>query len=606
MCGIFGIVSSERNLNKKDFKNLALLSRERGKDSSGFVILKKNKYFVERYNQDIKSCIKNILSRLENFAVGHSRLITNSTPDNQPIVRKGVICIHNGIITNFKKLFLKYKLEKKFSIDTEIIPVLIDYFLKKNNDLDKVINQVVDECKGIMNCAVAIPKLGKVILFSNNGSLYIGKKNKSYYFASEKYFLKNLKCNDIQQIYRKVLDISQSKEIIIEQEEKKEIRKDFVPALQKNNQLEKMLIYENHNLKRCSKCILPFTMPFIYFDEKGVCNYCINYKKKNFVKYTSEKINSFFGAISNSKKQSNCIIPLSGGRDSSVALHLAKKKFNLKPIAYTYDWGLVTDIARRNISRMCSELDVENIIFADDISKKRNFIKKNVSAWLKNPHLGMVNLFTAGDKHFFRHVQTVKKRTGIQIDLWGINPYEVTHFKSGFLGVPPEFDSKDVFAEGLFRQLKYHTKRFKEMIKNPTYFNMSIFDNLHGEFYRSIVKKKNYYSIFDFHKWNENEVEEILKIYDWEKSVDTKSTWRIGDGAAAFYNYIYYTMAGFSEQDTFRSNQIREGDLTRDEALNLVKIESKPRFKNIKWFLEIIDLDFIDTIKTINSNKLEL
>jgi len=606
MCGIFGIISSKIKFDRKDFKNLALLSRERGKDSSGFVILKKNTYIVERYNQDIKSCIKNILPRLENFAIGHSRLITNSTPDNQPIVRKGVICIHNGIITNFKEIFLKYKLEKKFSIDTEIIPVLIDHFLKKNNDLDKAINQVIEECKGIINCAVAIPKLGKVILFSNNGSLYVGKKGKSNYFASEKYFLKNLKCNDIQQIYRKVLDISESKEIIIEQEGKKEIRKDFVPALQKNSELEKTLIYENHNLKRCSKCILPSTMPFIFFDEKGVCNYCNNYKKKNFVKYTSEEINSFFETISTFKNQPNCIIPLSGGRDSCFALHLAKKKFNLKPIAYTYDWGLVTDLARRNISRICSELDVENIIFADDISKKRNFIKKNVSAWLKKPHLGMVNLFTAGDKHFFRHVHTVKKRTGIQLDFWGINPYEVTHFKSGFLGVPPEFDSKDVFVSGLFKQFKYHTRRFKEMIKNPTYFNMSIFDNLYGELYRSIIKKKNYYSIFDFHKWNEHEVEEILKIYDWEKSVDTKSTWRIGDGAAAFYNYIYYTMAGFSEQDTFRSNQIREGDLNRDEALNLVKIESKPRFENIKWFLEIINLDFIDTIKIINSNKLEL
>ena len=96
----------------------------------------------------------------------------------------------------------------------------------------------------------------------------------------------------------------------------------------------------------------------------------------------------------------------------------------------------------------------------------------------------------------------------------------------------------------------------------------------------------------------------MLKIYDWEKSIDTKSTWRIGDGAAAFYNYIYYTMAGFSEHDTFRSNQIREGDITRDEALKLVKIESKPIYENIKWFLKILNLDFKDTINIINSNKL--
>ena len=35
-------------------------------------------------------------------------------------------------------------------------------------------------------------------------------------------------------------------------------------------------------------------------------------------------------------------------------------------------------------------------------------------------------------------------------------------------------------------------------------------------------------------------------------------------GTAAFYNYIYYTLAGVSEHDTFRSNQIKEGQITRE------------------------------------------
>ena len=97
-----------------------------------------------------------------------------------------------------------------------------------------------------------------------------------------------------------------------------------------------------------------------------------------------------------------------------------------------------------------------------------------------------------------------------------------------------------------------------------------------------------------------------MTLYDWERSIDTKSTWRIGDGAAAFYNYIYYTIAGFSEHDTFRSNQIREGDISREQALKLVNIENAPRFENIKWFLEILNLDFETTIKIINSKKLKI
>ena len=66
-------------------------------------------------------------------------------------------------------------------------------------------------------------------------------------------------------------------------------------------------------------------------------------------------------------------------------------------------------------------------------------------------------------------------------------------------------------------------------------------------------------------------------MYDWEKAPDTSTTWRIGDGTAAFYNYVYHLVAGFSEHDTFRSNQIREGQITRVEALALIEPPEDPR-----------------------------
>ena len=59
-------------------------------------------------------------------------------------------------------------------------------------------------------------------------------------------------------------------------------------------------------------------------------------------------------------------------------------------------------------------------------------------------------------------------------------------------------------------------------------------------------------------------------------------------------------MAGFSEHDTFRSNQIREGQLSREKALALVENENRPRYANLKWYLDAVQLDFADTINTIN------
>ncbi len=180
----------------------------------------------------------------------------------------------------------------------------------------------------------------------------------------------------------------------------------------------------------------------------------------------------------------------------------------------------------------------------------------------------MLSVLTAGDKHFFRHVETLKRQTGVTLNLWGINPLEVTHFKSGFLGVPPDFAEERVYSHGAMKQLRYQSLRFGAMMKSPGYFNRSLWDTLSGEYYRSFTTKTDYFHVFDYWRWDEKLIEDTLDSeYDWERAPDTRTTWRIGDGTAAFYNYAYYTIAGFTEHDTFRSNQVREGDLTREEAL---------------------------------------
>lgn len=96
-------------------------------------------------------------------------------------------------------------------------------------------------------------------------------------------------------------------------------------------------------------------------------------------------------------------------------------------------------------------------------------------------------------------------------------------------------------------------------------------------------------------------VSTIREKYDWEMAPDTIATWRIDDGTAPFYNYIYLTMAGFTEFDNFRSYQIREGKLTREEAFELMKEENKPRFEAIEWYARAIGLDCNRAIGIINS-----
>ena len=75
----------------------------------------------------------------------------------------------------------------------------------------------------------------------------------------------------------------------------------------------------------------------------------------------------------------------------------------------------------------------------------------------------------------------------------------------------------------------------------------------------------------------------------------------VGDGTAAFYNYIYYTIAGFSEFDTFRSNQIREGIMTREQAWALVEKDNEPSFDSMEWYAQVVGFDLDGAIRVINS-----
>jgi glucosamine--fructose-6-phosphate aminotransferase (isomerizing) len=60
-------------------------------------------------------------------------------------------------------------------------------------------------------------------------------------------------------------------------------------------------------------------------------------------------------------------------------------------------------------------------------------------------------------------------------------------------------------------------------------------------------------------------------------------------------------VAGFTEHDTFRSNQIREGQMNREDALLLVADENRPRYMNIRWYLDALGMDFKDVITVVNS-----
>ena len=599
MCGIFGQVSSSV-VNHDKLRILVKYAKQRGKDSSGLLYNDgPSSYKVCCANHEVDRLLKKVNPFDSQVTLGHSRLITNGLSDNQPVVYDDIAVIHNGIIVNDEEIFEEIETERKFEIDSEAIAAIAKQHLAQGGELSELANRVLNLCSGVVACALVLTNLGKLVLFSNNGSLYLGKNGGDWYFASERFPLEQIDCDDIKQVRDAVfIDIPVSTRPIAAFNDSLRDQ-NLIPALKFSQDEERLLGYQTPELKRCTRCILPETMPFIHFDHDGVCNYCHHYQPRNNPKPKEE----LFKLVDPYRrtKGNDCIVPFSGGRDSCYGLHLIVNELKMQPVAYTYDWGMVTDLGRRNISKMCAEFGVENIIIAADITKKRRNIAMNLKAWLKSPNLGMISILTAGDKHFFKYVETVKQQTGINLNLWGVNPLEVTHFKSGFLGIKPDFEEEKVYSSGINKQLRYQYQRLKAMLHSPGYFNSSLWDTMSGEYYRSFTEKKDYFHIFDYWRWDEKIIEDTLSSYNWERAVDTNTTWRIGDGTAAFYNYIYYTVAGFTEHDTFRSNQIREGEIQRETALELVSDENRPRYANIRWYLDTLGFDFKEVINIINA-----
>ena len=639
MCGIVGILlGSVRNGKcsklERAFRHLMRLSSSRGKEASGVAVWNGETTRVVKmpissstlvrtleYRQLIKSLWKDDTDdAIEGpvAVIGHARLVTDGdqfeTGNNQPVLAEGMFCVHNGIVVNVAALWEAHpQLQRRLSVDTEIFPALLSYYLRQNETMSQAVVRVYGQIKGTASICLWTDDDLPIILASNTGSLFLCHDSSCGYtvFASERYILKQFlaqkelgsvlnKC-EIQQVRagtaclmdRKTLDLHW---ITLDQAEYSEYR--IRPKIRIQRPPWAKQYTGLPSIKRCTKCVLPETIPGITFDDHGVCSYCCSHKP--FLSKGPEALIEAVEPLRGAGDKPDCIVGLSGGRDSCYGLHYLKRELGLNPVAFTYDWGMVTDLARRNQARLCGKLGVEHIVISADIRRKRTNIAKNVGAWLQHPDLGMVPLFMAGDKQFYYYANVLMRRMGIDLLVFSENPrFEKTHFKSAFCGVV-EGDRRqwNIGLEEKMRIGCYYAQRF---IQHPAYLNSSLLDTFWA-YLSSYFLKHDYLYLFNYINWDRDEIVGTLRRdYDWETATDTRSTWRIGDGTAAFYNYIYFSLSGFTEFDAFRSNQIREGVLDRTDALLLLEEENRPRWESIEWYLRTIGLDYKDTLLTIDA-----
>jgi len=640
MCGIFGVIaSSDPRRAEALLGALFLLSDARGKEASGLAGVAGDERDTIRVLKSPVSAkqlmrtpayadyVRDVVRGPRVATIGHSRLVTNGSQveheNNQPVTIGGAVGVHNGIIVNQAALQQRFALRTTSQLDTEVLFGLV----RQQTSVVDGLRTAYAEIEGVANVALFTTELDQLALATNSGSVYYAIRGSLFAFASERYILDTAleRCHlapggtqlvagqgilvDLTTVELQPFALAGTdpvrehngiqRTVRIEAPVRRATTSSFAgtrdvrePAwFTEANDRNREVVSK---LRRCVRCVQPETIPFVDLDADGVCVDC-----RNYVPIVTKGRAALEEELAR-RDTTRVLVPLSGGRDSCYLLHYVKAELGLDPIAYTYDWGMVTDLARRNCSRLCSKLGVEHIIVSADIPQKRGFIRKNVEAWLRKPDLGVVPLFMAGDKQYFYYAEQVQKRTGVGWQIWGNNRLERSDFKTGFCG----FDRGGYKDNSLIRMGAWHNARIlayyaKAYATNRGYLNSSIPDTLFSYFIY-YLKRLDYLDFYDYIPWNEQTiVSTIIDRYDWETAPDTTSTWRIGDGTAAFYNFIYWTAAGFTESDTFRAGQVRDGSLTRDVALRIVEEENRPRWASLDWYFRTIGVDLERAVRTI-------
>jgi glutamine---fructose-6-phosphate transaminase (isomerizing) len=651
MCGIFGIIYGRHAVESEVLNDLSYLfhaSERRGKDASGLVAVTDNSIYIYKEPSPSRVLLEHIKGHLPDQPMtaffGHTRLATNGTSEgnknNQPIQHSGVIAVHNGIIVNEQKIRNTYsELLFHTEVDTEALVAQIG-ILEQRVGMKEAISSAFLTCEGTVSIALMSKRLKSIFLATNNGSLYYAQDTSGFVsFASEyrilKQALKGVRPELISRIQRlesgmmATVGLSGEGAVItkIDKHTTEQNTKHSFDVVDTSiysqpdsphlyctdddiSRLEEMFrttAQKMEKVRRCTRCVLPETFPGILFDKKGVCDVCLTYVPQKQSENGPEELRRILTQLQSRPLHAvlgtQVGMGFSGGRDSCYGLHMLVRKLGIRPIVYTYDWGVITDLGRRNQARMSGKLQVEHIIVSADIRKKRQYIRSNLQAWFRDPDLGMIPLLMAGDKQYFRYFNELGRELQFTHLILCENPLERTLFKYRFAGMKYSDLRTTTYITTWYQKFSILLYYAKKILRNPGYWNASLFDTFSG-FVSYFIESNQvkYIQLFDYIKWNEEEINNILiSEYDWEFSPDTHTSWRIGDGTAPWYNAVYYIGAGFSEHDTFRSNQIREGHISREKALDLLKRDNQLRASSLCWYFNTMEVTLRDAVSALES-----
>jgi N-acetyl sugar amidotransferase len=343
------------------------------------------------------------------------------------------------------------------------------------------------------------------------------------------------------------------------------------------------------SLQRCQKCGLPETYETIEFNELGTCNICLNqvFKKESIDWAQRLKKLEELAEAHRGKSDYDCIVPFSGGKDSTFTLWFIVKKLKLKPLVVQFNHGFMRPNLLRNNERTFKKLGVDVLSFTPKwtvvkLLMKESFRRKGDFCW--HCHTGI-----------FSYPMHVAIKYQVPLVFWGEPSAEYTayyDYESNQIEAVDEVRFNKIVNLGLtgedMREILRGQPELDPRDLDPyIYPDISLLSKLDymsvalGSFIPWDVKE-NYGIISQELGWEGDEVEGMPPgLYPYEK---------IECYMQGSRDYIKFLKRGYGRVTQMTALDIRNGRMQKSEAEDLIDRHEGQRPASLDLLLEYLEM----------------
>lgn len=326
-----------------------------------------------------------------------------------------------------------------------------------------------------------------------------------------------------------------------------------------SDSMEKMLsdekMFRPHGqkaIRRCARCIQTDTFPHISFDAEGVCSVCRSFEKRYDPKRQFIPEDRLMAYVEKARKRNpkwQALVGLSGGKDSSYALHTMVTRFNANVLAYTFDNEFLADGARQNIEILTKALGVEHRY----VKPEPGLAGRIQQALIKNRCSDFCMACANGAISSANYLAMSEN---------------VPLIVFGFSNKTEPLMPLELVCMLDFR---YFADAVRPYVRKSEMRPYKYVD-LHWMFYTLFIKRIRHVMLPDYVPWNDADMAAILsRTYGWKDYGEGKAHFdcRIVNAVSYFMNRRFGTNIVVEKL----SQMVRYGLLTRDEAMERLCIQ---------------------------------